>query len=122
MKGLVILGIFLIPYAQTVRQTYQPKDTYFDWEKHQYAAFMKHLKPWTKYSVVQTGYNAHVSFYVKKYQMEGRDVQVKYPDQLIAGDTILLCDEKRRNAVLKLWGIKGLYSNKNCGLHLVTSK
>jgi len=122
LKGLALLGLFLIPFAQQVRQSYQFRDESYGWEQRQYGGYMKEIKDWPRYTVVQSRYNAHISFYVKKYNAEGRNVRLRYPHDLMPGDTILLCEEKVRKAVLDRWALEGLHARKNCGLYLVKEK
>ena len=118
-KGLVLFGLFLLPYVQQIKLAYQFKDTYHGWEQRLYGGFMKKVKTWPHYTVVQTDYNTHIAFYVKKYKAEGKDVAVKYPNELVPGDTILLCEERTRKAVLEQRALDELFVEKNCGLYLV---
>ncbi len=120
-KGLLLFGIFLWPYSQQIRESYK-MDTLHSWEKRQYSGFMKKVEDRPGYIVVQTDYNAHIAFYVKKYRAEGKEIGLKYPNELSIGDTILLCEEHARKAVLDRWKLEELYAVKGCGLFKVIGR
>ncbi|MCB9283140.1 MAG: glycosyltransferase family 39 protein [Lewinellaceae bacterium] len=122
VQGLVIFALFLFPFIHQIQQSYQIRDKLPEWETRQYGPYMKIVQDWPSYTAVETNYNAHLAFYVKIYRAKGQDLKRKYPHELSQGDTILLCEDHARNAVLARWSIKPLHTYKNCGLYLVKEK
>ena len=122
VKGLLLFGLFLVPFIRQIQQSYQVRDRLYGWEQRQYAGYMDMVRDWPSYTVVETDYNAHLAFYVKAYRASGQDLHRKYPYELSPGDTILLCEDHARNAVLERWPIEPLHNQKNCGLYLVGKK
>jgi 4-amino-4-deoxy-L-arabinose transferase-like glycosyltransferase len=122
LRNALLISLFLVPYTQQVERSYIFKDTFYGWEQRQYANFMKEVRDWPGYTVVQTDYNAHSAFYVKAFQAQGQDLALKYPHELTPGDTILLCEEKIRGNVHERWAIEELTRRGHCGLYRVGKK
>ncbi|MBK7406672.1 MAG: glycosyltransferase family 39 protein [Saprospirales bacterium] len=122
LKGLLLFGLFTIPFVQQILQSYHTRDNLYGWEQRQYADFMKEVKDWPSYVAVETNYNSHLAFYAKVYREKGQDITRKYPHELTPGDTILMCEDRARRAVDDRWATEPLHTWKNCGLYRVGSK
>lgn len=123
LTALLMAGLFIAPYAIQIRQSYQLKDTYYGWEQRQYGPFMKDLRDWPGYTVVLTDYNAHILFYAQAYKAKGQDIHLLYPHELTPGDTVMICEDRARQAVLDRWSLeKELTVRKECGMYVLGKK
>jgi 4-amino-4-deoxy-L-arabinose transferase-like glycosyltransferase len=104
--GLVLLFVIIflsLPYYKALRKIYAPADEGHQWERMQYAYFMKNNKDLKKYDIGINEYNPHVNFYVEAFNSRGWDLgyyPVNHPPN--PGIRILLCDPKFKGRFMRI--------------------
>lgn len=100
---LFVFLIFSLPYYKAIDKIYAPTDKGHQWERMQYAYFIRNNEDLKKYAIGINEYNPPVNFYVEAYNSKGWDLgyyPVNHPPD--PGSRILLCDPRFKERFMRI--------------------
>ncbi len=116
---LFMFIFFALPYYKTIKSVYSTSDSN---PQHHYGLFMRELLDYKEYTVVNTGYSSHISFYQKVYNRKGYGIVHVWPSKLKVGETALFCEEEPIRVLNERFSYEVLEESRGCILVKVVGK
>jgi len=110
------LAIFGMPYKKIISTIYLPSHTH---SVNFYSGFIKMIPQHKKFTIVNEGYNAHIQFYKRLYEDQGYEIKRKFPSQLVAGETAMICEDLVNEKVHANFNFEILEQWRTCRLVLI---
>ncbi len=119
LAGFIFAVFFFYPYKHIVEKNFY--EAHYTWSPVTFGKYMEEHPEFKKYNIVNDGYNAHVLFYRKAYNLKGFRIGNKIPETCVKNDTLLVCEYSILEKLNNLYNIEVLQQDGSCSMLKITS-